>query len=240
LNDPFFRALAREAAARYPARDRFARHFAYGKLTRDPVFAHMLDGGLIADGTSVLDLGCGQGLLAALLATAQAKHEAGLWPARRRVPPRTRSLIGIDLSPRACERARSALPQARWMCADLRGAELPYAGTIVMLDVLHYLEAPAQESLLERVRAALEPGGVLLLRVADARPSWRLSATLAADRLTAWIRGRGGGRIHVRPLDEWRNLLERHGLRVGAVPMSAGTPFANVLLEARAPSTIPC
>ena len=28
-----FRALARQAAALYPARDRYARHFAYGKLT---------------------------------------------------------------------------------------------------------------------------------------------------------------------------------------------------------------
>ena len=65
-----FRALAREAASRYPARDRYARHFAYGKLTGDPVFRHLLDDGLIARDSRLLDLGCGQGLIAALLAVA--------------------------------------------------------------------------------------------------------------------------------------------------------------------------
>ena len=34
-----FRALARRAAARYPPRDRYARHFAYGKLTREEMAA---------------------------------------------------------------------------------------------------------------------------------------------------------------------------------------------------------
>jgi hypothetical protein len=46
-----FRALARQAAALYPARDRYARHFAYGKLTGDPIFRHVLESGLIAPGS---------------------------------------------------------------------------------------------------------------------------------------------------------------------------------------------
>ena len=33
-----FRALAKRAARRYPKSDRFARHFAYFKLTGDPAF----------------------------------------------------------------------------------------------------------------------------------------------------------------------------------------------------------
>ena len=33
MSDAFFPALAREAAERYDRRDRFARHFARGKLT---------------------------------------------------------------------------------------------------------------------------------------------------------------------------------------------------------------
>ena len=55
MTDRFFRALAKEAAARYPARDRYARHFAYGKLTGDPVFAHLLRGGLVPGGAHLLD-----------------------------------------------------------------------------------------------------------------------------------------------------------------------------------------
>src|SRR5262249_58316512 len=36
-----------------------------------------------------------------------------------------------------------------------------------ILDVIHYLEPVAQETLLSRVRAALAPGGLLLLRICD-------------------------------------------------------------------------
>lgn len=70
MSDAFFRTLAREAAGGYPRRDPFARHFAYGKLTGDPAFAHLLRAGLFPDGARVLDLGCGQGVLPALLLAA--------------------------------------------------------------------------------------------------------------------------------------------------------------------------
>ena len=35
-----------------------------------------------------------------------------------------------------------------------------------------------------------------------------------------------------RPLAEWMALLERLGFGVRSIPMSEGTPFANVLLVA--------
>ena len=97
-----FRSLAREAAARYPARDRYARHFAFGKLTRDPVFEHIVAKALLPSGARILDLGCGQGLLAALLSAGAGQ---GDWHYR-----------GIDLSARDIERARAATgPNCRFV-----------------------------------------------------------------------------------------------------------------------------
>ena len=40
-------------------------------------------------------------------------------------------------------------------------------------------------------------------------------------------------RLYCRPLDDWCALLRAHGFAVRTQAMSAGTPFANVLLIAR-------
>ena len=212
------RSLARAAAASYPHRDRFARHYAYGKLTRDPVFAYLLRERLIPPDARVLDLGCGQGLLAALL------HAA-------RTPPA--SLTGIDLEPRDIERAKAiGIRWGSFLVGDIRRCELPRSDLVMLLDVLHYLDFEAQDAVLGRVAQALSPRGVLLLRVADASGSLRFHCTTWVDRLAVRLRGRPLPRLWCRTLAEWRGGLARRGFRVAAVPMSAGTLFANVLLVA--------
>lgn len=233
MSDEFFRALAHRAAERYRGSGRYARHFAFGKLTRDPFFRHVLEHGLIPPHARVLDLGCGQGLLAALLAAARERAAAGDWPARW-PPPAAASIHGIDLLPRDVERARAAGgPGATFDCADIRTRELGAADAVVMLDVIHYIDEAAQDDVLRRMRAALSGGGVLLLRVADAADSLRLRLTLAADRLAMRLRGARVGRYHCRPVEAWKRRLGEAGFRVEARPMSAGTPFANVLLVGR-------
>ena len=230
--DPY-RALARRASRRYRAGDRFARHFAFGKLTRDPVFRHLIESGVLPPAARVVDLGCGQGVLAALLAACG--EEGAAWPAGWPPAPVPRSFHGIDLAARDVERARDAGgPGMRFDRDDIRTAAFGTADVIVMLDVLHYLGREAQDRVLDRARAALAPGGVLVLRVADASPSLRFRITTAVDRLASRIRGQRPGPFHCRPLAAWRTELERRALRVETRAMSAGTPFANTLLVARA------
>jgi trans-aconitate methyltransferase len=214
-----FRALARAAAARYPARDPFARHFAYGKLTGDPVFRYLVEQGLVPAHSRVLDLGCGQGLLAALLAQS--------------FDPAAITYRGIDLGARDIERARHAASAAEFVCGDIRSVDFGAADVVVILDVLHYVDAAAQEDVLRRVRVALDSGGTLVMRIADASSSLRFRWTLAADKLATWLRGRQTGDYHCRSLAEWQALLAGLGFAVEAIPMSEGTPFANVLLVGR-------
>jgi 2-polyprenyl-3-methyl-5-hydroxy-6-metoxy-1,4-benzoquinol methylase len=64
---PAWRALVEAASAPYRAADRFAWRFARRKLGGDPVFRHVLERGLIKPDSRLLDIGCGQGLLASLL-----------------------------------------------------------------------------------------------------------------------------------------------------------------------------
>ncbi len=234
MSAAFFRTLARQAAERYPARDRFARHFASGKLTRDPVFHHLLAQGSIAAGARVLDLGCGQGLLAPLLAVAREQHAKGAWPADWPPPPNPAAFLGVELMPRDVERARAANGNGvRFVCGDIRRTDFGAADAVVILDVLHYIDYDAQEEVLKRVRAALGDGGVLLLRVGDESRSLRFRITLAVDRLVMALRGHRLERLYCKPLARWIAQLEALGFLVAATPMSGGTPFANVLLVAR-------
>src|SRR4029077_18163518 len=71
------------ASAYYRGAGHFAWHFARGKLGADPVFAAILARGLLHGRVRILDLGCGQGLLAAWLLAARAVHASDAphaWP----------------------------------------------------------------------------------------------------------------------------------------------------------------
>jgi hypothetical protein len=86
---------------------------------------------------------------------------------------------------------------------------------------------------LERVHAALETGGRLLLRVGDAAAGWRFDLTLTGDWLITLIRGHWQRRFFCRTADQWQQLLREIGFDVTLQPMHEGTPFANMLLVAR-------
>ncbi len=228
-----FRSLVREAAARYPAGDRFARHFAAGKLGRDPVFRYLLEQGLLSDAARIVDIGCGQGVLAALVLAAQAKHGAGQWPSAWPAPPQPADYHGIDIASKDIERARAATGAfARFSAGDMRTEPFGPADAVVILDVLHYVDYAAQDDVLRRVREALGPSGKLLLRVGARSDSLRFRYTDWVDRIVMRWRGHRLERLYCRTIPEWSEALGQLGLRARAVPMSEGTWFANVLLVA--------
>jgi SAM-dependent methyltransferase len=227
-------ALVDAVARRYASVGTFGRLYAREKLARDPIFFSLLERGLIPDCERLLDLGCGQGLLLALLVAARDTARAGLWPSDWPPAPSVARLHGIERNAREVRRARIALSgEARIDEVDLREAELPRSQVIALVDVIHYLELAAQERLLASVAEALEPGGLLLLRVCDAAAGVSAFLTRVSDHIGSLAKREGFARLHLRSAAEWRARLEAVGLSVAALPMSAGTPFANVLLCAR-------
>ena len=76
----FRRNLLDHATRPYRTAGHFAWRFARGKLKGDPVFFGLLEHGLLPDGERLIDLGCGQGLLASWLREAHALFESGDWP----------------------------------------------------------------------------------------------------------------------------------------------------------------
>jgi len=234
--DSTWRSLHERASRPYRGAGHFAWHFARGKLGRDPVFQAMLRRGLLPARSRVLDLGCGQGLLASLLAAVDHHHRDRGWPEDWAHPPVLARYTGIELMPRDVERARAAFASsgldAAVLCGDICQVSLPASDVVVILDVLHYFPHAAQAELLQRVRQALGPRGRLLLRIGDAADRRRFRVSQWVDRTVTRVRGHRVTPTFCRPLDEWRQLLEGLDFRVQSLPMSRGTPFANVLLVA--------
>ena len=138
---------------------RFAWHFSRSKLKRDPVFVGLLERGVIPDAQRLVDLGCGQGLLASWLRSAKALHDAGHWRPDWPAPPERRPDFrsGVDAEGRRA-RARVALAgRGEFALGDIRTADFGRAEVFVILDVLHYLEYRDQLDVLRRVRDALPP-----------------------------------------------------------------------------------
>ena len=222
------------ASAPYRSAGHFAWRFARGKLGMDPVFRHLLSRGLITPRAQVLDIGCGQGLLASLLRAAEAAAARSHWPADWAPAPHSARVTGIELMPRDVARAEQALSdlpsRPTLLCGDMRQAAFAPCDLVVILDVLHYVDVAAQDDVLARVRLALAPGGRLLLRVGDASQRVRFGISRWVDHVVTLVRGHGEPPTYARTLDQWRVALQRLGFTVRAWPMSQGTPFANVLL----------
>lgn len=227
------------ACAPYRQHSQWAYRWARGKLARDPVFRGMLERGDLGSLPRVVDIGCGQGLIAALL-HACTRADAAHWPAPWPPAPAARAYTGIELMQRDADRAQAALHGLplgpRFICGDMCSTPLPACDLVVILDVLHYVDHAAQTGLLQRVRDALLRSagpGRLLLRVGDAAAARRFAVSQWVDRVVTLARGHRVAPTWGRPLAEWQSLLAGLGFAgVHAVPMSQGTPFANVLLVA--------
>jgi SAM-dependent methyltransferase len=208
---------------------------AYSKLRHDPVYRSILELGLLGGRSHILDLGCGQALLASWLRAAAHVHKQGQWPAGWAAPPRPSAVRGIEQNERDAVRAHRALgSEAGVALGDITRVDLGKADAIVLFDVLHYLAPAAQLDVLRRARAALPPTGLLLLRVGDAEAGKRFRHTQRMDKLVMLARGHRPAVPHYRGLEEWHSVLHDCGFVTEAQPMSEGTPFANVLFVAHA------
>jgi SAM-dependent methyltransferase len=233
-------AIVSAAAARYRSVDGHAHRFARSKLRRDAFFRTLLARGLIPPGAQVLDLGCGQGLLAALLKEASCAEEEGRWPAKWPPAPAGARVTGVDLLATDIARARAALGEvAEFVHGDMRlPPELPY-DVVVFLDSLHYVTPADQIALLDRARARLRAGGTMLLRVHDDDAPLRAAFGRWVDRCTGALHGGGFGRVHCRPVADWCARLEDLGLRTTTHRVDGRVPFANRLIVASSRTSAP-
>jgi uncharacterized protein (DUF2062 family)/SAM-dependent methyltransferase len=207
-----------------------AWEFARGKLRGDPLYRATATTGLLRDGRTLVDVGCGQGLTLSVLVHASRLWAEGRWP-EAQPPPRFARLVGIELRPRVARLAQQALGRAvEVLSSDARDVMPPEAAAVLFFDVLHLMPPDDQERLIARATAALSPGGMILIREVDLAGGWRFTAVRIGNRLKSIVIGHWRQRFHFRTVDAWASLLTQHGLRVAVKPMGDGTPFANLLV----------
>jgi uncharacterized protein (DUF2062 family)/2-polyprenyl-3-methyl-5-hydroxy-6-metoxy-1,4-benzoquinol methylase len=232
---PEVEALIEATAHRYLEAGLVQCEIVRGKLRHDPVYFALLRDGALPRRGRLLDLGCGRGIALALLAAAGDQNERAAYP-KDWLPPPELQLSGIDVHDRAAGVAKAGLKgRAAIETADLLTAPLPPADAILLIDVLHYLPPADQQLLLARVAGALQPGGLLLVREADADAGWRFHAIRISERLMAlcrrdWRQWHQG--FHYRSQADWIKVLTARGLPAKVAPMGMGTPYANVLIAA--------
>ncbi|MBA2490650.1 MAG: DUF2062 domain-containing protein [Gammaproteobacteria bacterium] len=226
--------LVESTARRYLDTGIFNWEFVRGKLTYDPLYLGLLQENILPAQGRLLDLGCGRGQLLALLGSATEMHALGVWQPGWPPPPAGLTLAGVDRRARHVGVAREVLAsRAELRTEDLTTYEPPPCSIVTLLDVLFYMSPNAQHQLIARVHDALAPGGLLLIREPDAAAGARFTVTRLAEALYGLCRGRFKQRYHYRSAAEWTRLLEDAGFGAKLRPMSARTPFANVLIEAR-------
>lgn len=216
--NPKLRARIRFVKEKFARCERSARSFARWKLRLDRIF-ELLSAEDLGSGP-VIDLGCGYGITLCFVAYEESQ----------------RKLIGCDLDAHRISVAREALGDRNVdvSVADIRHFELPPAGLIMIMDVLQYLTAAEQCAVLQRCCAALEPNGVLAVRVHDLDCGRRSKITLGFERL---IFSGSGVRPLMLPISEYRRVLQAAGMQLKEVRFKNRLPLAHVLLIARKPST---
>jgi uncharacterized protein (DUF2062 family) len=232
---PEVEALIEETAHRYLDAGLIQCELVRGKLRHDPVYFALLRGGALPCHGRLLDLGCGRGITLALLAAAGDQRDRAAYPEDWPPPPELQ-LLGIEANPHPAAVARIGLQgRAAVETTDALAAPLPPADAILLIDVLHYLTPAEQQRLLSRVADALPPGGLLLVREADADAGLGFLSIRVSERVTTlcrrdWRQWRRG--FHYRSQAAWLDLLTARGLVAKVDPMGMGTPYANVLIAA--------
>ena len=123
---------------------------------------------------SVLDVGCGNGLLAGLLI------ESG----------KAASVLGFDSAKESVAGAQRMAERAAMedRAAFFHGGvddDWPVGpfDAVTLVDVMHHLNPATRLSILPKAYASLRPGGVLIYKDMAARPWWAAAANLAHDLL---------------------------------------------------------
>ena len=222
--EPLSRAQAEQIAGAFlpPHRllNRWDFHYIRSKLSTDPLYPGVL-GALRGSSAPVMDLGCGLGLLAhALRQDGQSMRYHGVDNDADKIG---RAIAAAD---------RAALGPARFEVVDLARQLPAHAGSVAILDVLQYLQAPAQQDLLENVVAMLTPGARLVIRTGLVDGSRRGLVSRIGDRaanLIGWMQS--SPRCY--PSADWlRGILEGAGMQVRIEPLWGRTPFNNWLVVA--------
>jgi len=168
---------------------------------------------------AILDLGCGHGLVANLLALESA----------------ARDVTGIDIAEdkvAAASRTVGGGGNVRFAVADATTyAGGPYAA-ITVADAFYLIPPAGQRALLVSCARMLAPDGVLIWKSQTRRPRWKYAITLGQEWLMTNLGPTQGHGLYFLDTDESLAALRAAGLEAVALPLRSWRPYTDVLFLA--------
>jgi 2-polyprenyl-3-methyl-5-hydroxy-6-metoxy-1,4-benzoquinol methylase len=168
---------------------------------------------MISAGTEVLDLGCGCGV-----------------PETRMLAERFR-VTGIDISDVQIERARSLVPDARFLRGDMTEVSFPREsfGGVVCLYALIHVPLDEQPGLIRKVHRWLTPGGLFLVTTGATAWTGVEEGWLGSNAKMYW------SHADARTYEQWFTERGFHVMRRTLVP-EGDTRHALFLVQKRVPT----
>jgi len=176
----------------------------------------------IPEASSVLDYGCGHGLLA----LQAAVH-------RRSV------VLGVDIDADKIAVARRAATSATHFDI-IKPGEIPPGPweVICVVDVLYLLSPVTQQTLLARLAEQLAPGGVLIVKEMDSRPRVKAAWMRLQEHVTVRLLGLTMGQtLSFTAATEIADRLRSCGLEVRSRSLERHYPHPHHLVVGHLPAT---
>ncbi|MGY4515017.1 methyltransferase domain-containing protein [Lysobacter sp. HA18] len=209
------RSIATAFLPEHALGNRWNYYYTRTKLGSDPLYPAVANA-LRGTTAPLLDLGCGLGLLAHTL------REDGV-----HLPYR-----GVDIDAGKIAHARRVaervgLRDVSFDAVDLANVMPKHSGSVALLDVLQYIDTPAQIRVLDAASSMIAPGGRLFIRSGLETPGWRARASKAFDTFAAFAGWMYSAPRRYPSEALLRDRLDAAGLRYEITPLNGNTPFNN-------------
>ena len=203
----------RALAARFPRGQ--LRSYAFGKFATDPLYEAVYHA-LNTHDVPLLDIGCGMGLCSFYL----------------RARGYSAPILGIDTDVAKIAIAREVAAahalDVTFAAADARATLPTHDGNVSILDVLQYLDAGGQITLLREAALRVAPGARLVIRTSLQAPGWRFALSRLGDWIAASTRWTYAPVCYPRA-EVITSTMATMGLHGTMRPLWGRTPFNNWL-----------
>jgi 2-polyprenyl-3-methyl-5-hydroxy-6-metoxy-1,4-benzoquinol methylase len=176
---------------------------------------------LIPHGGRVLDVGCGDGLLAVYL---------------KKILNRTQAVVGIDIDKRKIRIAEQLeLSDVQFQYNDVAAMPSNSFDVVTIVHVMYLIPLALRPHFLQQCVRVLKPLGTLVVAVNSTTPTWKYYFSFVQELIMVKLLGlTAGGTMRFQSIEECEKWIASAGAAVSRVMLlDRGRPYSHVALVAQ-------